>query len=262
MAIRTHAIIVAGNFARRRAGDWGDCGAGAPLESVGNVRRQKPGDRRSCDASGLDSVGGLPLCIAISSRITFRYYFSETVASASYSAVAAALTAQAFSRAKIRYPYEMPFTNLEQRIQDRMTRSLRNRLFSFRFMTVMLAAMLIIVVFAHGDTALYLIRGVDAYPLRRPCGSAIPGRSLPRRSVVLWIRRFHRGAESRHEQQILEGAVVPWGRLITLADSNVKSAAGSRSVVWIFSFVIVSISERGLWDTTWICFPLQSLRRS
>jgi len=79
----------------------------------------------------------------------------------------------------------MPFTDLEQRIQDRMTRSLRNRLFSFRFMTVMLAAMLIIVVFAHGDTALYLIGGWMLILFGGLAVLLYQRRSLPRRSVVL-----------------------------------------------------------------------------
>jgi hypothetical protein len=35
------------------------------------------------------------------------------------------------------------------------------------------------------------------------------------------------------EQQFLEGAVNPWGRLVTLADSNIRSASGSRSVIWL-----------------------------
>ncbi|MFZ0336755.1 MAG: hypothetical protein WAL45_01900 [Terracidiphilus sp.] len=54
-----------------------------------------------------------------------------------------------------------------------------------------------------------------------------------RRSVVIWVRRFHRGEQSRMEQQFLEGAVNPWGKLITLADSNIHSASASRAGIWI-----------------------------
>jgi len=64
-----------------------------------------------------------------------------------------------------------------------------------------------------------------------------------RRSVVIWVRRFHRGAQSRMEQQFLEGAVNPWGKLITLADSNIHSASGSRAVIWL---MVILVGGEGL----------------
>ena len=64
-----------------------------------------------------------------------------------------------------------------------------------------------------------------------------------RRSVVIWVRRFHRGEQSRMEQQFLEGAVNPWGKLITLADSNIHSASASRAAIWL---TVVMVGGLGL----------------
>ena len=64
-----------------------------------------------------------------------------------------------------------------------------------------------------------------------------------RKSVVIWVRRFHRGEQSRMEQQFLEGAVNPWGKLVTLADSNIHSASGSRAVIWL---MVVLVGAEGL----------------
>ena len=45
------------------------------------------------------------------------------------------------------------------------------------------------------------------------------------------------------EQQFLEGAVNPWGKLITLADSNIRSASGSRSAIWL---MVILVGAEGL----------------
>jgi hypothetical protein len=74
-----------------------------------------------------------------------------------------------------------------------------------------------------------------------------------RRSVVIWVRRFHRGEQSRMEQQFLEAAVNPWGKLITLADSNIHSASGSRATIWL---IVVLVGGEGLAAATGIISPM------
>ena len=74
-----------------------------------------------------------------------------------------------------------------------------------------------------------------------------------RKAAVFWVRRFHRGEDSRIEQQFLEGAVNPWGKLVTLADSNIHSASGSRAVIWIavvMGTAIVVAAATGLIPST------------
>ena len=128
----------------------------------------------------------------------------------------------------------MPPPNFEERVQKRLANSLRLR----RFAVTLSAVLLVLGIafeLAEGDSKAYiailwfLILFAGCIPmllsLRR------------RRSVVLWIRRFHRGEQSRIEQQFLEGAVNPWGRLVTLADSSIHSASGSRSVIWLMAIM-------------------------
>jgi len=54
------------------------------------------------------------------------------------------------------------------------------------------------------------------------------------RAVVLWVRRFHRGAQARREQGFLESAAGPWGHVITLSDSSIQEDTATEGMgTWI-----------------------------
>jgi hypothetical protein len=63
------------------------------------------------------------------------------------------------------------------------------------------------------------------------------GRRPP--SVVLWLRRFHRGAHSRDLLRFWEGAVQPWGQVITLTDADVRRPMTSLILLVILNIVAV-----------------------
>lgn len=125
---------------------------------------------------------------------------------------------------------QVPAADVEKRVQEKLAKSLQLRRYSFTFSTVLLL-LLIGVELCEGAAKGYLL---VLWFLILFCAVVPIYKSFKRRrSLVLWIRRFHRGPQSRLEQQLLEGAVNPWGRLVTLADSNIQSASGTRSVLWI-----------------------------
>jgi hypothetical protein len=131
---------------------------------------------------------------------------------------------------KSRYSGCMPSSNFEERVQKRLANSLRLRRYAMTLSAVLLV-LGIAFALAEGDSKAYI---AILWLLILLAGCIPMLVSLKRRrSVVLWIRRFHRGEQSRIEQQFLEGAVNPWGRLVTLADSNIHSASGSRSAIWL-----------------------------
>jgi hypothetical protein len=134
----------------------------------------------------------------------------------------------------------MPTPNFEERVQKRLASSLRLRHYSMALSALMLV-LFIALAFADDDSkpailiVLFLVIFVGCIPalisLKR------------RRSVVIWVRRFHRGEQSRMEQQFLEAGVNPWGKLITLADSNIHSASASRAALWL---TVIMVGGTGL----------------
>jgi hypothetical protein len=137
-------------------------------------------------------------------------------------------------------PTSNPTSNSEQRVQKRLASSLRLRHFSMAF-TAVLLVLFIALALVDDDTKPYILILIFVIIFAGAIPSLI---SLKRRrSVVIWVRRFHRGEQSRMEQQFLEGAVNPWGKLITLADSNIHSASGSRSVIWL---MVILVGAEGL----------------
>jgi hypothetical protein len=128
----------------------------------------------------------------------------------------------------------MPTSNFEERVQKRLANSVKLRRYSFTLSAILLV-LGIVLELAEGDSKLYLailwflLLFVGVIPV-------LVGMKR-RRSVVLWVRRFHCGEQSRMEQQFLEGAVNTWGRLVTLADSNIRSASASRSVIWLMAIM-------------------------
>jgi hypothetical protein len=75
------------------------------------------------------------------------------------------------------------------------------------------------------------------------------------RSVVLWVRRFHRGQQSTVEQALLEYAVTDWGQLVTIADDSVDTDAATRMmlgwkyfavVVVVFAVALVGVAKVGV----------------
>jgi hypothetical protein len=144
----------------------------------------------------------------------------------------------------------MPTPNFEERVQKRLASSLRLRHFSMAFSAVLLI-LLIALALADDDAKMYVLIVLFLVLFAAAIPSLI---SLKRRrSVVIWVRRFHRGEQSRMEQQFLEGAVNPWGKMITLADSNIHSALGSRSVVWL---MVIMVGAEGLAAALGLINPL------
>jgi hypothetical protein len=127
----------------------------------------------------------------------------------------------------------MPTSNFEERVQKRLTNSVKLRRYSFTLSAILLV-LGIVLELAEGDSKMYLailwflLLFVGVIPV-------LVGMKR-RRSVVLWVR-FHRGEQSRMEQQFLKGAVNAWGRLVTLADTNIRSASASRSVIWLMAIM-------------------------
>jgi hypothetical protein len=134
----------------------------------------------------------------------------------------------------------MPQLNLEERVQKQLASSIRLRHFSMALSAVV-PIFIIALALADDDSKPYVL----IFMLLVIFAGGIPALiSLKRRkSVVIWVRRFHRGEQSRMEQQFLEGAVNPWGKLVTLADSNIHSASGSRAVIWL---MVVLVGAEGL----------------
>ena len=138
------------------------------------------------------------------------------------------------------YSVRMPTANFEERVQKRLASSIRLRRYSMALTAVVLV-MFVALGLADADSKLdilillFLIIFAGCIPvlisLKR------------RRSVVIWVRRFHRGEQSRMEQQFLEGAVNPWGKLITLADSNIHTASASRAAIWL---TVIMVGGLGL----------------
>jgi hypothetical protein len=129
----------------------------------------------------------------------------------------------------------MPQANSEERFQKRLASSLKLRHYSMAFSAVMLV-LFIALALADDDSKPYILIVLFLVIFAGAIPSVI---SLKRRrSVVIWVRRFHRGEQSRMEQQFLEGAVNPWGKLITLADSNIHSASASRSALWLTAILV------------------------
>ncbi len=60
-------------------------------------------------------------------------------------------------------------------------------------------------------------------------------------SVVLWLRRFHRGAYSRDLLRFWEGAVSPWGQVITLTDDDVRRPATALITVTLIGVAMVPL---------------------
>jgi len=134
----------------------------------------------------------------------------------------------------------MPTADFAERVQKRLASSLRLRRYSMA-LTAVLPVLFIVLALVDDDSKPYVL----IFLLLVIFAGCIPALiSLKRRrSVVIWVRRFHRGEQSRMEQQFLEGAVNPWGKLITLADSNIHSASGSRSAIWL---LVILVGAEGL----------------
>jgi hypothetical protein len=128
----------------------------------------------------------------------------------------------------------MPMSNFEERVQKRLASSLKLRHYLMT-LTALILLPLILFPLVDPDTRLSLLM----IWILILCVGTIPAFvSLKRRkSVVFWVRRFHRGEDSRMEQQFLEGAVNPWGKLVTLADSSIHSASATRSAIWIVAIM-------------------------
>jgi len=129
----------------------------------------------------------------------------------------------------------MPLANSEERFQKRLASSLKLRHFSMALSAVMLV-LFIALALADDDSKPYILIVLFLVIFAGAIPALISFKR--RRSVVIWVRRFHRGEQSRMEQQFLEGAVNPWGRLITLADSNIHSGSGSRSAIWLVAILV------------------------
>jgi hypothetical protein len=144
----------------------------------------------------------------------------------------------------------MPTASFEERVQKRLASSIRLR----RYSMALSAAMLVLFIalwLADDDAKMYVLIVLFLVIF---AGAIPPLMALKRRrSVVIWVRRFHRGEQSRMEQQFLEGAVNPWGKMITLADSNIHSASGSRSVVWL---MVILVGAEGLAAAVGLINPL------
>jgi hypothetical protein len=134
----------------------------------------------------------------------------------------------------------MPSSNSEERFQKRLASSLKLRRFSMA-LSALLLVLLFAFMLADEDSKPYILIVLFVI-IFAGCIPALISLKR-RRSVVIWVRRFHRGEQSRMEQQFLEGAVNPWGKMITLADSNIHSASGSRSVIWL---MVVLVGAEGL----------------
>jgi hypothetical protein len=134
----------------------------------------------------------------------------------------------------------MPPQNFEERVQKRLANSIRLRRYSMAFSAVLLV-LFIALALADGDAKMYILVVLFLVIFAGSIPALI---ALKRsRSVVIWVRRFHRGEQSRMEQQFLEGAVNPWGKLITLADSNIHSASASRAAIWL---TVIMVGGLGL----------------
>jgi hypothetical protein len=134
----------------------------------------------------------------------------------------------------------MPTPGFAERVQKRLASSLRLRRYSMALSAV-IPVLIIALAFVDDDSKPYVLI-LLLLVIFVGCIPALI--SLKRRkSVVIWVRRFHRGEQSRMEQQFLEGAVNPWGKLITLADSNIHSASGSRAVIWL---MVILVGGEGL----------------
>jgi hypothetical protein len=133
------------------------------------------------------------------------------------------------------YLIRMPTLSSEERFQKRLASSLKLRHFSMALTAVWLV-LLIALLLADDDSKPYIL----IFLLLAIFAGAIPSliSIKRRRSVVIWVRRFHRGEQSRMEQQFLEGAVNPWGKLVTLADSNIHSASASRAALWLTAILV------------------------
>jgi hypothetical protein len=134
----------------------------------------------------------------------------------------------------------MPQANFEERVQKRLASSLKLRHYSMALSAVMLV-LLIALALADDDSKMYVLIVLFVVIFVGAIPSLISIKR--RRSVVIWVRRFHRGEQSRMEQQFLEGAVNPWGKLITLADSNIHSASASRAALWL---TVIMVGGLGL----------------
>jgi len=150
----------------------------------------------------------------------------------------------------------MSLSNYEERVQKRLARSLGLRRYAMVFTAVILP-MEIPILFTDPDTRLTLML---IWLLVLLVGTIPMFVSMRRRkAVVFWVRRFHRGEESRMEQQFLEGVINSWGKLVTLADSNIHSASASRSVIWITAIMgggALLAAAAGLINTTTLYFFL------
>lgn len=129
----------------------------------------------------------------------------------------------------------MPTSNIEERVQKRVASSLRLR-HSSMALTAVVPVLIIGLALADDDSKPYVLILLLLIIFAGAIPSLIAFKR--RRSVVIWVRRFHRGGQSRMEQQFLEGAVNPWGKLITLADSNIHTGSGSRAVIWLMLILV------------------------
>jgi hypothetical protein len=134
----------------------------------------------------------------------------------------------------------MPQSTSEERVQKRLASSLKLRRYSMAF-TAMMLVLFIALALADDDAKMYVLIVLFLVIFAGAIPSLISIKR--RRSVVIWVRRFHRGEQSRMEQQFLEGAVNPWGKLITLADSNIHSASASRAAIWL---TVIMVGGLGL----------------
>lgn len=134
----------------------------------------------------------------------------------------------------------MPTLSFEERVQKRLASSLRLRHYSMALSAVILV-LLIAMMLADDDAKMYVLIVLFVVIFAGAIPSLISIKR--RRSVVIWVRRFHRGEQSRMEQQFLEGAVNPWGKMITLADSNIHSASASRAALWL---TVIMVGAFGL----------------
>ena len=101
----------------------------------------------------------------------------------------------------------MPTANFEERVQKRLASSIRLRHYSMA-LTAALPVFLAALVLADDDSKPYILI-IFLLVIFAGCIPSLIALKR-RRSVVIWVRRFHRGEQSRMEQQFLEGAVNPW----------------------------------------------------
>jgi hypothetical protein len=66
-------------------------------------------------------------------------------------------------------------------------------------------------------------------------------------AIVLWIRRFHVGRESRRRLRLWELAVVPWGKMITLTDEAVSQPSLVIRTLIVGSIAVIPICGLFLW---------------